>query len=433
MTSDLPLSLRLYRGVSAALTPAAGILIRQRLKQGKEDAARIDERKGISALARPPGPLVWVHGASVGEILAAAALIEHLRAMGISIVLTSGTATSAGIASRRFPPGVIHQFIPYDSPRFVARFLDHWQPSFGLFIESDLWPNLVMASNERRIPIIIINGRMSPRSYRRWKKAPRTIGALLGAFDMCLAQSDGDADRFASLGSPHVFTTGNLKFDEPPPSGDPVKLDRLNAMVRGRPIVVAASTHPGEDEILIDAHRRLANYFTALLTIIVPRHPQRGADIEALVEQAELRPALRSRGELPTAQTDIYVADTMGELGLFYRMTPVVFMGGSLVEHGGQNPIEAIKLGAAVVHGPHVTNFADTYEQLDNHGGARMVENSEMLVRQIGQWLADDPERQRASAAGLKVVRSLGGALDRTLAALEPYLLQLRLESATDA
>jgi 3-deoxy-D-manno-octulosonic-acid transferase len=230
------------------------------------------------------------------------------------------------------------------------------------------------------------------------------------------------------LGSRNVITTGNLKLDVPAPPADPARLERLLSVTRGRPIILAASTHPGEEEILVEAHRTLAGFFPSLLSVIVPRHPHRGEAIARDIAASGLHVGLRSREELPTAATDIYVADTMGELGLFYRLAPIVFMGGSLVEHGGQNPVEAVKLGASIVHGPHIFNFADVYEALDGAGGAKRADTLEALVKQLGQLLADPAARQSAVAASERVVEQLGGALDRTLVALEPYLLQLRLE-----
>jgi 3-deoxy-D-manno-octulosonic-acid transferase len=398
------------------------------LKLGKEDPARVSERRGMSDDVRPAGPLVWIHGASVGEVLAAAALIERLRGLNLRILLTSGTVTSAAIVAKRFPPDVIHQYVPYDSPRYVARFLDHWRPSLALFIESDLWPNLILSSAARRLPMVLINGRMSHRSFPRWRRVSGTISALLGRFDICLAQSQVDAERFSALGSRNVLTTGNLKLDVPAPPADPAKLEKLMAVTRGRPIVLAASTHPGEEELLADAHRTLAGYFPQLLTVIVPRHPDRGELVARTIGATGLNVALRSREELPTAVTDIYVADTMGELGLFYRLAPIVFMGGSLVEHGGQNPIEAVKLGASIVHGPHVFNFTDVYEALDAAGGARRADSPDALMKQLGRLLSDPKAREASLVAAEHVVEQLGGALERTLSALEPYLLQLRLE-----
>jgi 3-deoxy-D-manno-octulosonic-acid transferase len=428
MANALPMTLRVYQKLSAAVVPLAPALIKRRLKQGKEDPERVGERRGMSRDIRPHGPLVWIHGASVGEVLAAAALIEKLRALNIRILLTSGTVTSAAIVAKRFPADIIHQYVPYDSPRYVARFLDHWRPSLALFIESDLWPNLILSSAARRLPMVLINGRMSHRSFPRWRRVAGTISALLGRFDVCLAQSRVDAERFAALGSRNVITTGNLKLDVPAPPADSAKLERLMSVTRGRPIIVAASTHPGEEDILLDAHRALAGFFPSLLSVIVPRHPARGEAIARSVAASGLHVAQRSREELPTATTDIYVADTMGEMGLFYRLAPIVFMGGSLIEHGGQNPIEAVKLGASIVHGPHIFNFTDVYEALDSAGGARRADTQEALVKQLGQLLADPAARELSVGAAEHVVEQLGGALDRTLAALEPYLLQLRLE-----
>src|ERR1700745_1166613 len=209
VASSLPMTLRVYRRLSAAVVPLAPALINRRLKQGKEDPARIGERRGVSGDIRPHGPLVWIHGASVGEVLAAAALIQRLRALNLRILLTSGTVTSAAIVAKRFPPDVIHQYVPYDSPRYVARFLDHWRPSLALLIESDLWPNLILSSAARELPMVLINGRMSHRSFPRWRRVSGTISALLSRFDVCLAQSRVDAERFTALGSRHAVLTGN--------------------------------------------------------------------------------------------------------------------------------------------------------------------------------------------------------------------------------
>ena len=429
MDNRLPTILRGYRVAMAAASPLAGLLIQRRLKQGKEDPARIGERRGRTSIERPAGPLVWIHGASVGEVLSAAALIEKLRASNMLVLVTSGTVTSAEIIARRFPSGVIHQFLPYDAPRFVERFLDHWRPDLALFIESDLWPNLILTGAGRRLPMILINGRMSPRSFPRWSRAPRTISSLLGCFDLCLAQSPADAERFTALGCPHVTTTGNLKFDVAAPSADPKVLDHLMTMTQGRPVIVAASTHPGEEEIAIDVHKGLVKSFPRLLSIIVPRHPARGEGIARMVASTGLRVALRSRDQLPSADVEIYVADTLGELGLFYRLAPVVIMGASFVPQGGHNPIEPAKLGAAIAHGPYIGNNTEVYEALDSAGGGVMAQDAASLVKICSQWLNDSASRDRAALAARKTVDALGGALNNTLNALEPYLLQLSLES----
>lgn len=429
LANSWPLTLRLYGGLSKLAEPLAGQLIAHRLKRGKEDPQRVQERRGLASVARPDGEIVWIHGASVGEILAAAGLIEQLHAQGFTILLTSGTVTSSKIAQSRFGDRVIHQFIPYDIPGFVTRFLDHWRPSLALFIESDIWPNIVRFCTARRVPMILINGRLSERSFARWRRAPATIASLLGCFDLCLAQSEGDAERFHLLGVPRVAISGNLKLDVPPPPADEEAYRSLLARLRGRPLILAASTHPGEEEVLIDAHHRLRGRFPGLITIVVPRHPQRGATIAQMAADTGLHVGLRSMAATVNAQTDFYIADTIGELGLFYRAAPIVFMGGSLVSHGGQNPIEAIKLGAAVIHGPNVWNFRDVYRALDDAGGALPVADAEDLVARLGAWLDDAARHRQYGLRGRHVVEALGGALARTQAELEPYLMQLRLEA----
>ncbi|MEA2984652.1 MAG: 3-deoxy-D-manno-octulosonic-acid transferase [Alphaproteobacteria bacterium] len=423
----LPTTLLLYRFLMTAAAPLAPLLLSYRLNRGKEDPARLGERRGEAGVPRPAGPLVWVHGASVGEITAVLPLINRICAEGFAVLVTSGTTTSAELAQQRLPAGAIHQFVPLDVPTFVGRFFDHWQPDLALFVESDLWPNLVVASAERKIPLVLLNGRVSQRSFARWSRIPQTISAVLRRFDLCLAQSPADAERYGRLGAQRVVMTGNLKLDVPAPTADPAEVEAMRVAISGRPVLAAASTHAGEEAAVMDAHQRLRPRFSNLLTILVPRHPHRGAEIEELARSSSLTPALRSRGQLPDAGTEIYVADTMGELGLIYRIASVVFMGGSLVEHGGQNPIEPIKLGAAIVHGPHVWNFADIYSALDGAGGAEQVKDATMLAACIGGWLADDQQRQAVTGAARRTVDRLGGALDRTLQALEPYFMQLRL------
>ncbi len=345
-----------------------------------------------------------------------------------NVLLTSGTVTSAKLAGQWLPPGVIHQYVPLDAPRFVARFLNHWKPDLSLFTESDLWPNLILMSAERHIPLILVNGRVSERSYNRWRHAPGMIAALLRRFDLCLAQSAAYAARYRDLGAPRISTTGNLKLDVPEPPADRDNLRKLQAAIGDRVTIAAASTHAGEETALIETHRRLRHTFPRLLTIIAPRHPDRGPGIVEIARDAGLAASLRSRGRLPDAQDDIYVVDTLGELGLVYRLAPIVFMGGSLASHGGQNPVEPIKLGAAVLHGPHVWNFAELYEALDTARGAELIADVGRLTVRVGALLTDAAERAAITGAARETVERLGGALERTLAALDPYFMQIRLE-----
>ena len=433
LSDRLPLVLRTYRFASRAATPLAPWLLNERLNQGKEDPARLAERRGEAGLPRPAGPLAWVHGASVGEMLAVVPLIERIQARGISVLVTSGTVTSAALADQRLPAGVMHQFVPLDAPKFVDRFLDHWQPDLTLFVESDLWPNLILASSARKIPLIIVNGRVSERSFGRWRMAPGAIAALLGRFDLCLAQSSDNARRFAQLGAPRVVSTGNLKLDVPAPPADLPTLNRFRALIGLREVVAAASTHPGEESAVIAAHRRLRAKNPTLLTVIAPRHPARGESIAEIGKVAGLNVALRSHGELPKRDVDVYIADTVGELGLVYRIAPIVFMGGSLATHGGQNPIEAIRLGAAVLHGPCVWNFGEIYSTLDKAHGAELVADEEALTSRLGAWLADPAARAAVVSAAAQTMDTLGGALERTLSALDPFLMQLRLNGRAAA
>jgi 3-deoxy-D-manno-octulosonic-acid transferase len=426
---QLPLALRCYRLASLAAVPAlAPRFLRWRLSRGKENAARLAERFGEASRPRPPGPLIWLHGASVGEMLAVIPLIERLLAKNFAVLMTSGTVTSAALAERRLPAGAVHQFVPLDAPQFVARFLDHWRPDLALFVESDLWPNLVLTCAEREIPMILVNGRVSERSFKRWRFLPQAIAALLARFDLCLAQSSGDAQRYSQLGAPRISNIGNLKLDVPPPPADAPTLSKLAGIVLTRSVIAAASTHPGEEDEIIAAHRQLRAKHPTLLTIIAPRHPERGAAIAEAAKNAGLSVALRSHGDLPKPEVDVFIADTLGELGLIYRLAPIVFMGGSLASRGGQNPIEAIRLGAAIVHGPHVWNFAEIYQSLDAAHGAQMVADQGALTDCLGLWLVNPGARKAVADAAAATIEQLGGALDRTIAALEPYLMQLRLE-----
>jgi 3-deoxy-D-manno-octulosonic-acid transferase len=433
LSDRLPVALRAYRFASRAATPLTPWLLAERLDRGRENPARLAERRGEADLPRPHGPLVWVHGASVGEMLAVVPLIERIKARDISVLVTTGTVTSAALADQRLPAGVLHQFVPLDTPKFVKRFLDHWRPDMALFVESDLWPNLILASSERKIPLVIVNGRVSERSFSRWRLAPGVIAALLDRFDLCLAQSPDNAQRFSRLGAQHVTSTGNLKLDVPAPPADIATLNRFKALIGLRNVVAAASTHPGEETAIIAAHRRLRAKIPTLLTLIAPRHPARGESIAEIGKVAGLSVALRSRGELPRRDVDVYITDTVGELGLVYRIAPIVFMGGSLATHGGQNPIEAIRLGAAVLHGPCVWNFAEIYSTLDKAHGAELVLDEEALTARLTAWLGDPGARAAVVAAATETMDKLGGALERTLAALDPYLMQLRLNGRASA
>ncbi len=403
-----------YRLATAALAPAAPILLHRRILRGKEHMERTDERLGNSSKARPDGTLVWVHGASVGECVAALPLIDALMdTIHCNVLVTSGTVTSAKVMHDRLPPKAIHQFVPIDTPAATARFLDHWKPQVGLFVDSDIWPNLILNARERDVRLALINARMSERSFRSWRWVRSAAADLLSSFKVCLAPDEEIGARFRMLGSPDVRVIGSLKADAPVLPADTEKLDALRAAIGPRPVFLASQTHAGEEETLLPAHDALRKSFPDLLTIIVPRHPQRGGDIAML---CGTRPCKRrSAGELPDAATAVYIADTMGELGLFYRLARFCFVGGSLIRHGGQNPLEPAKLGCAVLAGPHTFNFTTAYEAVFAAQGIGPVNSTTDICSLSCKLLGNTAEAQRLGRAAAESARSLGGAVAKTV------------------
>jgi 3-deoxy-D-manno-octulosonic-acid transferase len=418
------LLLKSYRALSHGVRPAAGLLLRRRSRQGKELPERLGERMGHASIPRPATPLVWFHAASVGETNAVLPLIHLLRRERpeLGILLTTVTVTSSRIAANRLPEGAIHQFVPLDTPAFVSRFFDHWRPDMVLFTESEIWPNLILEAKERGVPLALLNARMSDRSFRRWLKLPGLSRPLFSRFDIVLAQSEHLAKRLARLGAPKVIAAGNLKFDAPPPPVNAAELGRLREALSARPLFLAASTHPGEDEIIAAVHQAVKADHPGLLTIIVPRHPERGPAVAALAQEMGLATRMRSRGEMPESGTDIYVSDTIGELGLYYSLVPFALIGGSLIPHGGQNPIEAVKLGAGVITGPGWHNFPEVYKALGEKGGCRFVTGADDLAAVVRELLGDPDSLAAMRANAEAAIAEMGGALRRTLDALEPFL-----------
>jgi len=418
------LPIKAYRAATALARPATPLLLGLRERSGKEDHARRPERLGCASVARPPGRLAWFHAASVGETLAVLPLISALSAERptLSFLLTTGTVTSAELARQRIGPRTIHQYAPLDVPRYVAGFLQHWKPDLAVFAESEIWPNLIMQSAAHGIPLALINARMTKRSFRRWRRMPGLAQPLFGRFALVLAHNESLAQRFSALGAPVTMSVGNLKVDAPAPPVDSAALERLRPAFAGRPLLMAASTHDGEDQVVAEAHRALAQSLPDLCTIIAPRHPERGAAITEMLKEKGLHVAQRSLGMLPDRTSQAYVADTIGELGTLYKLAPVAFIGGSLVNRGGQNPIEAVRQGAVVLTGPHWHNFGDAYDVLIRDRGAIVVHSADELASAARQLITNQTElgsmRQRADAALAKI----SGALPRTIAALLRYL-----------
>ena len=415
-------ALSVYRGVGRALGPALRLMLDIRTRAGKEDPRRRHERFGRARASRPAGPLVWVHAASVGETMSVLPLVARLVGTGVTVLMTTGTVTSAAIAAERLPPGAIHQYVPLDVITHVAAFLDHWRPGVALFVESEIWPVTIAELKRRGISQVLINARLSERSFRRWHRIAGVARVLFGRLTLALAQGAGDAERLAAIGVPRVMVTGNLKFDGPPLIADQTERARLSAVIGRRPTWLAASTHPGEEAVAAEVHLALRDRLPGLLTIIAPRHPTRGADLRADLAEQGLRVASRSLGERPGPRTDVYLADTIGEMGLVYALAPIAFVGGSIAPRGGQNPIEPARLGVAVLHGPSTHNFAEIYRDLDAGGGAVTVSGAGDLAEAIVRLSADPVSlADQIAAAGAVVDRSTG-ALERTMAALAPLL-----------
>jgi 3-deoxy-D-manno-octulosonic-acid transferase len=417
-----PLSLVAYRLLTALGTPLSGPFLSIRLRRGKEDRKRVAERRGRPGLPRPSGRLVWLHGASVGEALSLLPFVERITRAGASALVTTGTVTSALLLAQRLPPGALHQYAPLDSPFYLRRFLAYWRPHAALFAESELWPNMICEAKRVGLPLAMINGRMSERSFRRWRKAPGFIGALLGRFDLCLARSDADGARLMSLGAPTVLVAGDIKFDAPVLPADREELAELSGLTSGRQIWIAASTHEGEELIAAEAHKRLIQVFPDALTVIAPRHPERGEGIRRQLEKEGLVCALRSRGERPGPGTAAYVCDTIGELGLFYRLAGVVFVGKSFSGGGGQNPIEPARLASAILHGPMVGNFSEVYAALDKAGGALEIADPADLGDALIALFANAGRLRAMARAAADAVERRAGAVDRSMRALAPIL-----------
>ncbi len=349
-----------------------------------------------------------------------ARLVEERPDSGI--LVTTGTVTSARLMAERLPPGAFHQYVPVDRLGYVRRFLDHWRPDLVLWTESEFWPNLVSEPVARGIPMVLINGRLSPRSFAGWRRARGLIARLLSGFVLCLGQTDEDAERLRVLGARSPKCVGNLKFAAPPLPCDGGELERLRGLMGARPHWLASSTHAGEEDIAGAVHRRLEPDHPGLLTIVVPRHPGRGPAVAADLRRQGLGVALRSAGEDPVAEIQVYVADTLGELGLFYRLAEVVFMGKSLVPLGGQNLLEPARLGCALVYGPHMANFRVIADRLIETGAAQEVADGEALAGAVGGLLDDDDERARRAALAGEFATAEAHVLDAVMAELAPFL-----------
>lgn len=386
-------ALAAYSGLTGALEGVAPLLLRRRVKIGKEDPARLNERLGHPVLPRPDGPLIWLHGASVGESLSLLALIERLRAErpATTLLITSGTVTSAQLLARRLPEGVLHQYAPIDAPGACRRFLAHWRPDMVVFAESEFWPNLILGAKAAGAKVVLVSGKMSQASYQGWTRWPGAARRLFAAYDLILAQDSRSASRIERLGG-QVAGLADLKFGAGPLPADALALSAARAALGELPVVLAASTHPGEDEIVLAAFQGFRSNHRL---IIAPRHPDRGPDIAELARTKGYSAARRGAGETPGA-AEVYIADTLGELGLWFRLARVSIVCGSFKDGiGGHNPLEPARLGCAAISGPHVDNWQGVFNDLADADAIVMARDGEELALALGM-----PEARRARLAG---------------------------------
>ncbi len=422
-------ALKTYRIAGGVVYPFSGLFLRMRSRKGKEDPTRRDERFGYASQARPDGPLVWFHAASVGEFMAILPFLEKLENLGINIVLTTGTVTSAKVAKNRLSDKVIHQYVPIDIKPIIKRFLAHWKPDMAIFAESEIWPVTILELKVKHVPMVLVNARISDRSYRRWHKYPKIAEALFENMAHIVAQSDIDGKRFAELGARKVTVSGNLKVDTGLPPFEEHEAAELKAQIAARPVWVAVSTHPGEEEIIANVHEKVSAYFPNLLTVLVPRHPPRGDEVFNMLQKRGFNVSRRSTGDPVRDDTDIFLGDTIGEMGLFLGAGQVVFVGKSLTVTGGQNPLEPAVMGAAILSGPKVHNFRSSYEALIRGGGAKLVRDEDMLFKFVAHLLNDQNDRTKMMVAAQDVVRSLSGALEKTFRALDYHINPLRMKA----
>ena len=406
------LGLTAYRLATRAVGPLVPYLLSQRLKRGKEDEPRLNERQGIAALPRPAGPLIWIHAASVGESLSVLTLIDRLLAAraDIHVLVTTGTVTSAHLMAERLPPRAFHQYVPLDHPRYCQRFLTHWKPDLGVWVESEFWPNLITTSDKQGVPLALINARITQKSFEGWQRFPKTIHDLVSRFSLVFAQDQASARRLSALGVTDATTPGNLKHDAAPLTAKSAEVTAMRQAIGLRPTWLATNTHEGEEMLAADVHEALAHRHGGLLTFIVPRHPARGNAIAKELRARGINVTQRSKGEQLKASTQIYLADTLGELGLFYRLTEIVFIGGTMGTLGGHNPFEPARLRSALIAGPSDYNFAEAFASFAEAKAMSRITNANELANTVSLLLNDERERKRRVDAAESVVTSSGHA-----------------------
>jgi 3-deoxy-D-manno-octulosonic-acid transferase len=399
----------------------------KRIRIGKEDDLRVQEKLGIASIPRPKGKMIWIHAASVGETLSILKLVKVLQEKypHVHLLLTSGTLTSATIVQHKFPKGVIHQYAPIDFEMSVKRFLNYWLPDLAIWVESELWPNTLGELYRRNIPVISLNVRFSPRSLRRWLVMKAYFIRLLSYFTEILVQSKALEEKLRALGIKKVYYPGNLKFTADPLAHDEAEYNNLKSQLESKLIWLAASTHPGEEEIAFKVHKKLKCSFPQLLTIIVPRHPDRGQDIFHLAQLEHIQVQHFETKMVLKPDSEVILINRIGVLGLFYRLCDIVFVGGSLVPAGGHNIIEPAQAGCAILHGPMMHNFNEILVHFDQFKSTLQVKDEDELLLRLKMLLENHDLKKQYIDAAMRAVGEQKTVLNNTLKHLEPYLNKL--------
>lgn len=408
--------------------PVIEVILLSRTFLGKEDPSRINERRGITKLKRPHGNLIWLHASSVGESVAALALIEKLLKTHPlnTILITTGTLTSAKLLKDRLPNDVIHQFVPIDRPAWVKRFLNHWRPNLVLIMESEFWPIQIQQINSRKTPIILINARLSKTSYSRWRWAKSMARSIFGSIELIITTNTEQAQRFETLGARKIQVGGNLKRSA---KKLPVKVaatKELQEQIGSRKVWLAASTHEGEDLTVIKTQKLLKTKFPNILTIIVPRHPQRRNEIRLLAQENELAVTCRTMNETIQPETDIYIADTLGEMSIFFDLARYVFIAGSLVPVGGHNPIEPAHFDCAIFFGPLMAKNQEIANEMIQTEAAIQIASDESLPHTLEELLTDDNLSQKLSCNARKYAEDGGTILETISIKISPYIVGIK-------
>jgi len=415
--------IRAYSGLTRVMAPVLPIWLKRRALQGKEDLARQGERFGETDKARPAGFLIWMHGASIGEVTMMFPLIDRLLAeyQNAHILVTSGTVTSAKLLAERLPERAFHQYVPLDTPVAVSNFLSHWRPDLALWTESEIWPNLISQTKAAGIPMALVNARMSEKSIQNWFKRRKSAKALFGHFDLILAANEDTANGLSWLLGETYESAGNLKDAAPALPFKQAEYNAIRKKIAGRPVWCAASTHKGEDEIIIDAHREIRKIHKDALLILAPRHPDRRDEIKAMLTGDKF--LSRSEGKTPGKTPSVYLFDTIGEMGLAYQLADVTFVCGSLVDGlMGHNPLEPARLNNAILTGAHISSFSDTFMRMFAFDAAQRVLNPDMIAETVNGLFSDADMMRYFQTQALDFAQSRDAVLDYVWDKLSPIL-----------